>query len=377
MKKLIASLAFLLAGVVSSSAQNYQVTPGVGLSFGSKLVGGVNYAQQTMCDPTTPANCVVVNASGQITITNTTFASTQSGTWTVQPGNTANTTAWLVTGTGGTFPATQSGTWNITNVSGTVSLPTGASTSANQTTIDGRFTAVTGTKNAGTAAASSWLTGAVYNSTPLTLTNTQQASLQADANGYLKVNVASGGAGGGAVYGPTAKGSAAANPPVVIGGTVDGTATGAVGVAKVDASGTQFIDAVSGGTMATTLSSINTNIQAPIASGTNDIGGVYNAGRNYETVAASQTAQVLGPTGATGDYLSHCVVYPATTSPGVVTVFDNTSSATNNVIAFPGGATSVSNLAPFAIPVGAVSVNGAWKVTTGANVIVTCHGKFT
>ena len=30
----------------------------------------------------------------------------QSGTWTVQPGNTANTTAWLVTGTGGTFPVT-------------------------------------------------------------------------------------------------------------------------------------------------------------------------------------------------------------------------------------------------------------------------------
>ena len=37
-----------------------------------------------------------------------TFAtqSAQSGTWTVQPGNTANTTAWLVTGTGGTFPVT-------------------------------------------------------------------------------------------------------------------------------------------------------------------------------------------------------------------------------------------------------------------------------
>lgn len=37
----------------------------------------------------------------------------QSGTWTVQPGNTANSTAWLVTGTGGTFPATQSGTWTV------------------------------------------------------------------------------------------------------------------------------------------------------------------------------------------------------------------------------------------------------------------------
>ena len=60
----------------------------------------------------------------------------QSGTWTVQPGNTANTTPWLVTGTGGTFPATESGTWNITNISGTVSLPTGAATAANQTNVE-------------------------------------------------------------------------------------------------------------------------------------------------------------------------------------------------------------------------------------------------
>ena len=40
-------------------------------------------------------------------------AVTESGTWTVQPGNTPNTTAWLVTGTGGTFPATESGTWTV------------------------------------------------------------------------------------------------------------------------------------------------------------------------------------------------------------------------------------------------------------------------
>jgi hypothetical protein len=40
-------------------------------------------------------------------------AVTQSGTWTVQPGNTANTTPWLVTGAGGTFPATESGTWTV------------------------------------------------------------------------------------------------------------------------------------------------------------------------------------------------------------------------------------------------------------------------
>ena len=40
--------------------------------------------------------------------------------------------------------AAQSGTWNITNVSGTVSLPTGASTAANQTTIAGYLDGVEG-----------------------------------------------------------------------------------------------------------------------------------------------------------------------------------------------------------------------------------------
>lgn len=104
---------------------------------------------------------------------------------------------------------------------------------------------------------------------------------------------------------------------------------------------------------------------------------VVQAGMQYETVAASQTAQALGATGATGDYLSHCVVYPTTTTPGVVTVFDNASAAGTNAIAFPGGASSVSNLVPFAIPVGAFSTAGAWKVTTGANLVVTCYGNFT
>lgn len=40
----------------------------------------------------------------------------------------------------GTVAATQSGTWNITNVSGTVSLPTGAATAANQTTVGSQTT---------------------------------------------------------------------------------------------------------------------------------------------------------------------------------------------------------------------------------------------
>lgn len=94
---------------------------------------------------------------------------------------------------------------------------------------------------------------------------------------------------------------------------------------------------------------------------------------SYETVAASQTAQVLGGSGATGDYLKGCEVTPATTSPGNVILLDNATSYT----IFTGGASSVGSLVPFWINVEAKSASGAWKITTGANVGVLCSGKFT
>ncbi len=93
----------------------------------------------------------------------------------------------------------------------------------------------------------------------------------------------------------------------------------------------------------------------------------------YETVAASQTAQVLGATGGTGDYISGILVIPATTSPGNVLLLDNATSIT----VFTGGATSVSNLVPFFIPLGMISVSGAWKITTGTFVSCIGIGNFT
>lgn len=96
-------------------------------------------------------------------------------------------------------------------------------------------------------------------------------------------------------------------------------------------------------------------------------------GSEYETVAASQTGQVLGATGASGDYISKVVVIPATTSPGNVILIDNATSIT----IFTGGASSVSNLVPFVIDLGMTSVSGAWKLTTGANVSAIGIGNFT
>lgn len=63
------------------------------------------------------------------------IASVQSGTWTT--GRT-----WTLSSGSDSVAATQSGTWNINNVSGTVSLPTGASTSALQTSGNASLTSI-------------------------------------------------------------------------------------------------------------------------------------------------------------------------------------------------------------------------------------------
>lgn len=100
---------------------------------------------------------------------------------------------------------------------------------------------------------------------------------------------------------------------------------------------------------------------------------VFVAGATeYETVAASQTGQVLGATGGTGDYILGILVVPATTSPGNVLLLDVATSIT----VFTGGASSVSNLVPFFIPLGLYSVSGAWSITTGAAVSCIASGNF-
>lgn len=96
----------------------------------------------------------------------------------------------------------------------------------------------------------------------------------------------------------------------------------------------------------------------------------FGAG-DYEPVAASQTAQVLGATGATGDYIEGILVIPATTDPGLVTLLDNAIS----IPVFVGG--TLTDVKPFYIPLGMKSVSGAWKVTTGVSVSCIGIGNFT
>jgi hypothetical protein len=103
--------------------------------------------------------------------------------------------------------------------------------------------------------------------------------------------------------------------------------------------------------------------------------GVNNPYRYfYEHVAASSSAQVLGPTGAVGDYLHRLICTVTTAATSSVQIVDGTGTGilthtvlTNNV----GGGIGVYN-----IEINAVSANGAWKITTGAGVEVMAVGIF-
>jgi hypothetical protein len=193
---------------------------------------------------------------------------------------------------------------------------------------------------------------------------------------------------------------------VLFGGTANGTATGNVAVAEIKTASSAVVGdpgiVVSDPVVASALNSappVNVNGTPTGVTGLTpgvaqtgtiiaqnfDItsvkgtavpkGGVpvINGGNTYQLFAASTgpTAFTGGGGGAIGDYLSHCTVFPTTTSPGVVTILDSTTA----IYSFPGGASSLSNLVPFAIPIGANSKIAAWNVTLGAGVSMVCEGK--
>lgn len=108
----------------------------------------------------------------------------------------------------------------------------------------------------------------------------------------------------------------------------------------------------------------------PVAAGASSAGGA-GAATEYETVAAGQTAQVLGATGAAGDYLNHVILQPAAVTAGTTTILDNAT------VIYTYTAGTLADLRPIIVPIGAFSVSGAWKITTGANMAALGVGNFT
>ena len=94
--------------------------------------------------------------------------------------------------------------------------------------------------------------------------------------------------------------------------------------------------------------------------------------QHYETVAASQTDQVLGNVGAPGDYIDTLVCVVATAATAQVQIKDGGGNAITVLPNSPGG-----GVGTYTIPIHAKSQAGAWKVTTGAGVSVIATGSFT
>lgn len=226
--------------------------------------------------------------------------------------------------------------------------------------------------------------GGVFNDTA-TLSSGQQGTARLTTKRAAIVDVDT---SGNALYsaitsGVITNGSAVPTTSIYMGVNIGGTGRGWTGVNPSGAvyAGQTDVTSINGVTVLTGTGATGTGAQRVTVStdqATNAgaalvKGGVgtVNGGSDYETVAASQTAQALGATGATGDYLSHCVLQPTTTGAGTMTILDNATV----IFTFTTG--TLSNLAPIAIPIGAISVSGAWKVTTGANETATCFGKFT
>lgn len=101
-----------------------------------------------------------------------------------------------------------------------------------------------------------------------------------------------------------------------------------------------------------------------------ELTGIQGGANQYETVAASQSDQALGSTGAAGDIIKKLIC--------VVNTADSTSA-----MSIKDGSGSAISIIPQSAPIGVYeidlniqSVAGAWSVTTGAGVTCLAIGRF-
>jgi hypothetical protein len=104
---------------------------------------------------------------------------------------------------------------------------------------------------------------------------------------------------------------------------------------------------------------------------TNQVATVEARGK-LRAVAASQTDAVLGTTGAIGDLLIRLIITVNTAATAAVSIKDGSGSSIPILPNSPGGGVGV-----YEVTIGAESVNGGWKVTTGAGSTVAAVGRFT
>lgn len=159
------------------------------------------------------------------------------------------------------------------------------------------------------------------------------------------------------VIGPTADGSPATTAPVLIGGTVDGSATGNVGVAKVDAAGLQYNANVNwGGTALGAMANYGTSPGAVLVPGVNAF--VTNTVTVSGTVAATQSGTWTVQPGNTPNTSPWLVTStPSSASGAALTPVSSSALAANTVIKASAG-----NLYSFEVSADSTLSAAAWWI---------------
>jgi hypothetical protein len=93
-------------------------------------------------------------------------------------------------------------------------------------------------------------------------------------------------------------------------------------------------------------------------------------GSDYEAVAVSQADQVLGGTGAKGDFLARLIIETITAATASVTLTDGVTA-----IAIQTASAGLA-VGPKVVEIGARAKTGPWKITTGAGATVVAVGQF-
>lgn len=282
---------------------------------------------------------VTANAgTGTFTISGTVTAN-QGGTWTVQPGNTQNTTAWLT-----------------------------------QDAADGPV-------SPGTVASKSILIGGQFNTSLPTLANTQQAALQVDSSGRLLVgSIASALPTGANVIGAVTQSAGPWTQNITQFGSsnvVTGTGASGAGIPRVTVANDSNILATQSGTW--TVQPGNTanttpwlvTVSTALPTGSNTIGAVTQASGPWtQNITQFGGSAVVTGTGASGSGIPRVTVANDSnilaTQSGTWTVAQGTAAALSG--AWPIKLTDGTNTAP---TMDAAARAGYMRITDGTNTLGT------
>lgn len=351
------------------------VTPGSGATIVATDDGSGNLLPHNItCDRTTPTQCIAINSSGAVAtqlpataatsakqdtgntslstiatwtgsaISVATHAVTQSGTWTVQPGNTANTTAWKVDGSAVTQPVSLAGTQSVN-----AAQLAGTTTDTNS-----------GSKSAGT------LRVVIATDQPALsnklLVTPDSVALPANQSVNLSqvggTTVVNGGvAGSQAVGGTVATNVAITANPLNLGAQAVSSENSAATTARQ----VQLVADL-----------VGKLIVLPYANPENFVSGVISSAMTGTT----STSLVAAPASGLRNYITSCIASNSHATVGTDILLQDGSGGTTLAVlpAAPAfGGASISFPTPLRQPTTATALYAA-NVTTGANTKISCFG---